>query len=292
MITLPMLSRATWNTRRRLCVGPLAIRALPCVAAPAHSYIYWTQGNGSSGPIGRASIDSTRVNKDFITRASSTGIAVNGAHIYWTNDWNDHGTIGRASLDGTGVDQRFITGATSPVGIAVDRAHLYWANYDGTIGRANLGSARVNQRLMSNIGASDIAVDALGPTGPPPTGPVKTGVYINCQNKIGANRLPTQTLVPLQHPKTCVVFGQPESIATLYPLVHARWTGWANATTTVDATWDNPSPREGSPSPIRAKAFRIRRGCGGRRFYTRVAFPGAPHAIVLHLSAACKLPPL
>lgn len=414
--------------RRRLLTVPLAILALLCVAAPAQAYIYWTQGNGSGGPIGRASLDGTRVNQEFITRASSTGIAVDGAHIYWTNNvgdtetvgranlngtrvdrsfitlagpsyahsiygvavdgthiyWTEQsgntttigranldgtavnqsfitagsgvfgvavdgahiywtidnqstdgigranldgtgvdqsfitgasganqvavdgahiywtnfgtrigrpGTIGRASLDGTGVDQRFITGATSPDGIAVDPAHVYWANYTDTIGRANLDGARVSQRFITNAGASGIAVDALGPTAGPPTGR-NVGVYINCQNEIGANGFPTETLIPLQHPRTCVVFGQPESISTLYPLVHARWKGWGKATTTVNATWDNPSPREGPPSPIQAKAFRIRRGCDGRRFYTRVAMPGIPHAIVLHVSAACKLPPL
>lgn len=130
-------------------------------------------------------------------------------------------------------------------------------------------------------------------TAAPPTRSLKTGVYINCQNRREVSGSLTQTLIPLQHPRTCVVYGQPESISTLYPLVRAHWKGWGKATATVNAIWDNPSPREGPPSPIRAKAYRIRRGCDGRRFYTRVSVPGFRHTtIVLHLSAACKLPPL
>jgi hypothetical protein len=140
-------------------------------------------------------------------------------------------------------------------------------------------------------GASVKVYPATPPSKAPPP-PTPGGVYINCQNQIAANGFPTQALIPLQHPSRCVVFGQPESLATLYPLVHARWTAWGTARTTVNATWVNPSPREGGPIPIRATAFRIRRGCDGRRFYTRIGFPGMPHAIVLHLSAACTLPPL
>jgi hypothetical protein len=406
------------RARRRLLTVPVAITALLCAASPAHAYIYWTQGNGNSGPIGRANLDGTGVRENFIIQASCRGVAVDGAHIYWTNTpgrnsvigranidgthvdrnfisvpgdangiavdrahiywtddtgigranlngtgvdpsflklvgaeavavdgshiyWGDSkglgranldgtavddgfvaasdvdgvavdsahiywtnfgglstgsppGTIGRANLDGTGTNPQFITGAHNPAGIAVDATHIYWANYgSGTIGRANLDGTATNQSFVRRAGPSDIAVDALESTGPPPTPPVKTGVYINCQNEFGANGFPTQALVPLQHPRRCVVFGQPESISTLYPLVRARWKGWGKATATVTATWDNPSPREGPPSPIRAKAFRIRRGCDGRRFYTRVSVPGFRHTtIVLQLSAACKLPPL
>jgi hypothetical protein len=184
---------------------------------------------------------------------------------------------------------------SSPFGLAVNSAHIYWANATNTIGRANLNGTGVNQDFISavGIGVNNIVVDALGPTKTPPRGSATQGVYVNCQNESGDNGFPTQALVPLQHPSTCVVFGQPEDLASLYPLVHARWKGWGKGTTTANATWDNPSPREGPPSPIRAKAFRIRPGCGGPHFYTRVAVPGFEHtSIVLHLSAACRLPPL
>jgi hypothetical protein len=78
------------------------------VAAPAHAYVYWTQGNGSGGPIGRANLDGGGIRERLATRASSSGIAVDAAHIYWANYT---GSVGRASLTGTGVNQRYIRAA-------------------------------------------------------------------------------------------------------------------------------------------------------------------------------------
>ena len=66
-------------------------------------------------PIGRANLDGTGPNPNFITGATNPdGLAVDGSHIYWANSGS--GTIGRANLDGTGVNQGFITGAASPTG--------------------------------------------------------------------------------------------------------------------------------------------------------------------------------
>src|SRR5450755_568799 len=85
-----------WRARRRLLlVGPLAILALLCVAAPAHAYAYWTQRSGNGAPIGRANLNGTGAKERFITRAGSTGIAVDGAHIYFTGNYTNPGTIGR-----------------------------------------------------------------------------------------------------------------------------------------------------------------------------------------------------
>jgi hypothetical protein len=258
---------------------PVAAYALAVDGA----HIYW----GSRHAIGRANLDGSAADPHFVSTSTLDGLAVDGAHIYWTNFgrvMGRPGTIGRANLDGTGVDQRFITGATSPTGVAVDRTHVYWSNLPGTIGRADLDGSSVDQQFMA-VGANDIAVDGLGPAAVPPQ-----GVYINCQNRIARNGFPSETLVPLQRPRRCIVFGQPESISTLYPLGAVHWSRWGDATATAKAIWHNPSPGEGSPSPIRVKAFRIRLGCAGRRFYTRVAVPGLTQPIVLRLSAACKLP--
>ncbi|HKG02628.1 MAG TPA: hypothetical protein VKB03_05570 [Conexibacter sp.] len=262
----------------------LALPAAASALAVDGAHLYW----GSWHTIGRANLDGSAADPGFVPASALNGLAVGGAHIYWTNlggRLGSPGTIGRANLDGTGVDQRFITGARSPAGVAVDGTHVYWSNVAGTIGRADLDGSSVDQQFMA-VGADDIAVDALGPR-PAPV----TGVYINCQNRLTATGVPSDALVPLQHPRRCVVFGQPESIATLYPLGDVRWSGWGDATATAKAIWHNPSPREGPPSPIRVKAYRIRLGCAGRRFYTRVAVPGRTRPIVLRLSEACKLPP-
>jgi hypothetical protein len=136
-----------------------------------------------------------------------------------------------------------------------------------------LAGAASEAPLLAGCFRGGASVKVYPATPPSKAPPPAAAVYINCQNRIATNGFPTQALIPLQHPSRCVVFGQPESLATLYPLVHAHWTAWGTATTTVNATWVNPSPREGGPIPIRATAFRIRHGCGGRRFYTRIAFP-------------------
>ena len=103
--------------RRLLLVGPLAILALLCVAAPAHAYVYWTQRSGNGAPIGRANLNGTGAKERFITRAGSTGIAVDGAHIYFTGNYTNPGTIGRANLDGTGVNRSYLEpSAESTVG--------------------------------------------------------------------------------------------------------------------------------------------------------------------------------
>ena len=260
---------------------PVAAYALAVDGA----HIYW----GSRYAIGRSNLDGSAADPHFVPTSTLDGLAVDGTHIYWTNygrRLGHSGTIGRANLDGTGADQRFITGARSPAGVAVDGTHVYWSNITGTIGRAELDGSNVNQQFMP-IGANDIAVDGLGAAAVPPQ-----GVYVNCQNRIAHNGFPSETLVPLQHPRRCIVWGQPESIATLYPLGAVHWSRWGDATATAKAIWHNPSPREGPPSPIRVKAFRIRIGCAGRRFYTRVAVPGLTRPIVLRLSEACTLPPL
>jgi hypothetical protein len=154
-----------------------------CGVAIAGSYIYWTStaceivpGRGcwwapsSPAAIGRANVDGTGVDDQFITdlaiprspafqTADPCGIAVAGKYIYWTN-WAESGKpvpIGRANLDGTGVNKRFITGVTPGCGIAVAGGHIYWTNGGFVksryaIGRANLDGTGVNQRFIRTAG--------------------------------------------------------------------------------------------------------------------------------------------
>src|SRR5262249_52336302 len=111
------------------------------VAPSAGAFIYWA--NGGSNTIGRANVDGTGVNQNFISGGTRPcGVGVDSAHIYWGNKAGA-GSIGRANLDGSGVNQNFISGVgvvDAPCGVAVDAGHIYWANSAGvnTIGRANL----------------------------------------------------------------------------------------------------------------------------------------------------------
>ena len=126
-------------------------------------HIYWGTFTGlgsqsNSGPIGRANLDGTGLNRQFISgAANASSVAVDARHIYWTSP---DGSIGRANLDGTGVDQRFIPVPIHTGAVAVDPAHIYWSSRDGTIGRANLDGTGVDQNFVAGAQASGgIAVD-------------------------------------------------------------------------------------------------------------------------------------
>ena len=48
-------------------------------------HIYWV--NSLRGTIGRANLDGTDVDENFIIGAHlPAGVAVDGRHVYWTND--------------------------------------------------------------------------------------------------------------------------------------------------------------------------------------------------------------
>ncbi len=145
------------------------------------NYIYWTGGN----VIGRAGIDGTRIEQDFIPvpvppnspLATLGAVEVDAEHVYWLNlaTGTSPGslvpTIARANLDGTAIDERFIAPDALPTDLAVDAEHLYWLNQPGypsewaaSIARANLNGSAVEQGFIArarNDQASSIAIDAL-----------------------------------------------------------------------------------------------------------------------------------
>ena len=120
---------------RAAVVAVFAVASWLWPAAGAGAYVYWA--SGATGNIGRANLDGSGSNPNFIGGATDAiGLAVDGQHLYWANNTTD--TIGRANLDGSGVNQSFIVGANSPKGVAVDGQHIYWSNGCCAIGRANL----------------------------------------------------------------------------------------------------------------------------------------------------------
>jgi hypothetical protein len=108
-------------------------------------YVYWTQGDASTGSIGRANLNGTNPDPNFIPHSAGvdnpSGIAVTPTAIYWQNGG---GTIGRANIDGTGPNPGFISTTTSDCGLTADSNFLYFLDSGGTqIGRATFDGTAV-----------------------------------------------------------------------------------------------------------------------------------------------------
>ena len=89
----------------------------PWGVAVDSGHIYWSNQD-VGGTIGRADLDGTNVDQNFITGLSYPyGIAVGFGYVYWASLGTN--TIGRANVDGTSANQSFITGANFPIGMAV-----------------------------------------------------------------------------------------------------------------------------------------------------------------------------
>ena len=143
----------------------------PCGVAVDHDYVYW--GVGPAFSIGRARLDGTRSEPDFITGLEyPCGVAVTSTHIYWAEGGGAGrgSSIGRANLDGTGVTRSFISGLNTPCAVAVNSTHLFWADCGPggprssgtTIGRADIDGSNANDAYIT--GASSPAGIAVSGT--------------------------------------------------------------------------------------------------------------------------------
>jgi len=125
--------------------------------AVSGGYIYWVN-HDLYGSIGRARLNGSDVNQNFVPSESSSGLndinyacglTVTGSYIYWAD--RNQNSIARASTaDGSGVTQ-LITGLDSPCGVAVSGGQIYWANdvTGGSIGRANLDGSGVENTFIT-----------------------------------------------------------------------------------------------------------------------------------------------
>jgi virginiamycin B lyase len=157
-------ARASSTIRVRVLgvFAAVLLASYAALASRAEGFVYWT--NGELG-IGRAALDGTNVDRDFIAAAKfPLGLAVNARHIYWAINFRQ---IGRADLAGAKVDTRFLTGVDGVDGVAVDTRHIYWT-HSGAIGRAKLDGTGVQESFILSddpgglrLGpAVDVAVDA------------------------------------------------------------------------------------------------------------------------------------
>jgi virginiamycin B lyase len=117
----------TDRIRRLGIVWAASFVVMAFCASQAEAFVYWANtAVGTGTTIGRAELDGTGVDQDFIGGATAPcGVAVNATHVYWANLGS--GTIGRANLDGTDPDQSLVVGEANPCGVVVGSS-LYWAN--------------------------------------------------------------------------------------------------------------------------------------------------------------------
>jgi hypothetical protein len=141
----------------------LAVLALLLVPPHAHgNFVYWS--NESPGTtIGRAKINGTGLNDNFITGLNNpAGVAVDSKFIYWAEYGSNR--IGRANLDGTGAKPDFITtGVIQPQGLAVtSNSGIFWANNvpgSKTIGHANIDGSNPVANFAAVGYACGVAAD-------------------------------------------------------------------------------------------------------------------------------------
>jgi hypothetical protein len=141
---------------------------LPFAVAVDANHIYWTDQCRNGNPcatsaIGRANLDGSNINRDFIASDSTngvTGIAVDGQHVYWANNYYSGGVftaaIGRANLDGTNPNQALVPRDGTIEGMAVDTGFIYWRD-NSAIARANLDGSNANP-LFLNVTATFVTV--------------------------------------------------------------------------------------------------------------------------------------
>src|SRR5262249_50928878 len=82
-----------------------------CGVAVDDSHVYWSEGNGSFTDVGRANLDGTGIQRNFITGVYAYGIAVTPQYVFWGSVLADH-SVGRANIDGTGPNEFFLQPAT------------------------------------------------------------------------------------------------------------------------------------------------------------------------------------
>ena len=138
----------------------------PSGLAAQGEYIYWTDVFTNS--IGRAKLDGSEADNEFITEgvAFAVGVAVDDEYVYWAN--NGTLSIGRAKLDGTEIDEDFMqfeAGIRMPNAIAVDDDYIYWSNVASQIGRANIDGTDIDENFMINTGAQSGSILSPLPVG-------------------------------------------------------------------------------------------------------------------------------
>lgn len=134
--------------------------------------------------------------------------------------------------------------------------------------------------VLTSIPAVAIADRAHGNAG--------ATVYVNCWHQAPG---PTFSgyFVARAHPGACTIWGSPEDLANENVLRHLQWRSWGQPRTTLTGQVRNTHPGMGGPlwTAVTARLSRIRRGCDGDHFYTRITFSHSS-AAPERLSDSCE----
>jgi hypothetical protein len=147
-------SHADHPLRRRVVLTIIAAALLAAIAlliAPPHAhgnFLYWANEQGTS--IGRAKINGTGMNNNFIPATNPSAVAVDSKFVYWTQP----NSIGRANLDGSSPNPTFVnTGSPTPLGIAVTPSAIFWVSDDTHIGRVDINGTNPQPNFISAPGS-------------------------------------------------------------------------------------------------------------------------------------------
>jgi Low-density lipoprotein receptor repeat class B len=129
-----------------------------CGLAADSSFLYFT--NGGNNKIGRATLDGSAVDPNFISVPSPSGVfcglAVDPNFVYYGSDSGN--TVGRGPVSGGAADANFIAAGTTgggPSGVGVNSQYIFWGDYsNGAVGRANVNGSGVNPSLIPNAGVT------------------------------------------------------------------------------------------------------------------------------------------
>lgn len=128
--------------------------------AANNTHIFWCSHENDT--IGRAKLDGTEIEKEFITGCEDPdGIAINATHIFWAN--YEGNTIGRANLDGSNVEPAFVENAgDGPEGPALNGSYIYWSHYnDENIVRASILTGEIDATFeidLAGEGPAGVAI--------------------------------------------------------------------------------------------------------------------------------------
>ena len=244
------------------------VGGLPGVSGLAvdSTYIYWTDWN--AGKIGRANLNGTNPDANFITGLTRpSGLAVNATRIFWGGDQYSPATtsIGRAKINGTDTEANFITGVNRPVAVAIDSTNIFWTNAStGTIGRASINGTGADPSFVAGAFGTNMGNYGLAVT-PEPTSSVPSA--------------PTALVATAGDRSASISFtaGADNGSAITnyeYKLGDGSWTALSPADTTTPVTI--PSLTNGTTYSIRLRAINGAGDGNGAQSDAVLVTPAAP----------------